>query len=157
MSELSDTGARQTALEPARSFIVQAPAGSGKTELLIQRFLRLLTTVNYPEQIVAVTFTRKAAAEMRARVIEMLEAAANSSPVAAHKQKTLALAHEALKRDSELEWLLLERPARLRIETVDALNGRLAERLPVSAGGMGAANVIAQPAGVYRHAAETAI
>src|SRR5687767_223999 len=68
--ELSDREAREAALDPRRSFIVQAPAGSGKTELLVRRYSALLKTVQKPEEIVAITFTIKAAAEMRERVLK---------------------------------------------------------------------------------------
>ena len=71
---ISDQAARDTALDPRRSFIVQAPAGSGKTELLVRRYLKLLTTVEKPEEIVAITFTIKAAAEMRQRVLKEIDA-----------------------------------------------------------------------------------
>ncbi|HEY5674619.1 MAG TPA: UvrD-helicase domain-containing protein, partial [Malonomonas sp.] len=87
-----DQAQRAAAIDPQRSFIVQAPAGSGKTELLIQRFLALLGQVERPQQILAITFTRKAAAEMRCRLLDALNAAQGECPTEKHKQQTWTLA-----------------------------------------------------------------
>jgi ATP-dependent exoDNAse (exonuclease V) beta subunit len=139
-----DHAVRATALEPERSFIVQAPAGSGKTELLTQRFLRLLAVVARPEEIVAITFTRKAAGEMRDRILGALRRGAEPDPPAnPHEHDGWVLARAALARDAELGWGLQENPRRLRIETIDALNAWLARQLPVSSR-LGAAPVISE-------------
>ncbi|MDD5297992.1 MAG: UvrD-helicase domain-containing protein [Rhodocyclaceae bacterium] len=134
-----DSQARLTALDVSRSFIVQAPAGSGKTELLTQRLLALLAGVTAPEEILAITFTRKAAAEMRNRLLETLVHArevmsgAAEEPSKAHEKDRHELAAAALARDEELGWGLLDHPSRLRIQTIDSLCASLVARMPVLA------------------------
>jgi ATP-dependent exoDNAse (exonuclease V) beta subunit len=155
---MSDSAAREAALDPTRSFIVQAPAGSGKTELLIQRYLALLATVQQPEQVVAITFTRKAAAEMRRRVLRALRAAEDNSPSAQHHEQTaFDLARAVVARDRTLEWQVLAQPQRLRIDTLDAFNAWLARQLPVLADGVAAAGVIDKADDLYRAAARRTV
>ena len=104
MNRPSDWQARELGCDLQHSYIVQAPAGSGKTELLIQRMLGLLAHVEQPEEVVAITFTRKAAAEMSHRLMQRLrEAALNNDekPLAAHEQVSRNLALSVLQNDGE--------------------------------------------------------
>ena len=127
----SDAAAREQALEP-RSFIVQAPAGAGKTELLTQRYLSLLATVDGPEEIIALTFTNKAATEMRNRILLSLEQAEQAQPeTAPHKLKTRQLAELALQQSARKDWQLIKQPSRLRILTMDALCSSLTRQMPL--------------------------
>ena len=126
-----DTNNRDKAINPAHSFIIEAPAGAGKTELLTQRFLALLARVKDPEEIIALTFTNKAAAEMRARVLSSLEMAASGKcPEAPHKQITFNLGLQVLDVNTEYQWGLLQNAGRLQITTLDALCGKLARQMP---------------------------
>jgi ATP-dependent helicase/nuclease subunit A len=126
-----DEQRRRTAIDPARSFAVQAPAGSGKTELLIQRVLRLLAIVERPEAIVAITFTKKAAAEMLERILAALRGASEGAAVAKpHERLTRDLAAAALERDRALKWNLLDHPGLLRVQTIDALCLSIAGQMP---------------------------
>lgn len=121
-----DQSERDRATDISRSVIVQAPAGSGKTTLLVERYLKLLAVVDKPEEILAITFTRKAASEMASRVLEALQKAAAdpaSAPVAA----------AALARSETLGWSLVRYPARLKIQTIDSLALSLTRGLPVAA------------------------
>lgn len=127
-----DQPARDQALDITVSICVTAPAGSGKTELLTQRILKLLATVEQPEQILAITFTRKAAAEMRERVITALQSATDSEPPEAeHKRLSWQLARAVLERNSEQRWDLLQNPGRLRLQTIDSLCQSIAADLPI--------------------------
>ena len=138
-----DFAAREQALDIRRSFIVEAPAGSGKTGLLIQRFLKLLTdpAVSQPEQVLAITFTLKATAEMRDRVLGHLDAARRNAPLppsaSDFDRQTRDLALAVLERDRALEWSLLDDPGRLRIRTIDSLCAEIARTLPVLSGSGG--------------------
>ncbi|MGD0201066.1 MAG: UvrD-helicase domain-containing protein [Bryobacteraceae bacterium] len=125
-----DAAQRERALDPARSFIVQAPAGSGKTELLIQRYLVLLARVEQPESVVAITFTRKAAGEMRRRVLDALASASGPAPDAPHEALTHRLARAVAARDAARLWRLSENPSRLNIRTIDSLSASLTGRMP---------------------------
>ena len=131
---LSDAAARRDALDLGRHILAVAPAGSGKTGLLVQRMLAALATVSEPEQVVAITFTNKAAAEIRARVLEALASAAEPAPADPFKQQTWALARAALDHARARGWSLREQPERIRAQTIDGFNAAIAAELPLFSG-----------------------
>jgi len=138
-----------------RSFIVEAPAGAGKTELLTQRYLQLLQTVNEPEEIIAITFTNKAAAEMRLRILDSLMKAANQDkPLLPHKQITYDLSLQALALGELQNWQLIENPSRLRIFTIDSLCAHLARQMPLMSRFGSQPRVALDASALYAQAAE---
>jgi len=153
-----DASERERALDPETSFIVQAPAGSGKTGLLIQRVLVLLARVEAPEEIVAITFTRKAAAEMRERVLQALAAAESEQPPDdAHARTTWQLAKQVLARGATLGWQLRDSPQRLRIQTIDSFCAGLGRQLPYLSGLGGPPQLTEEAEPLYREAARAAL
>lgn len=151
---LNDTLQRQLAIDPRQSFIVQAPAGSGKTELLTQRYLRLLGQVSTPEQIVALTFTRKAASEMRARILLALKQVASGIPAnSAHQQQTFAYAEQALAQSAKHQWHILEQPTRLHITTIDSFCQILSHAIPLQEKQIPYAQINDKPRILYQAAA----
>ncbi len=154
-NEPADAAVRAQALDITQSFIVQAPAGSGKTELLTRRVLKLLTLVDEPEEVLSITFTRKAASEMRARVVETLQSAASGiKPDNAYQLEGYELAQTVLKRDAERDWQLLNNTQRLTLRTIDSLCTTFAHRLPVVSALGGPAGLVDDARPLYRRAAE---
>jgi len=137
---------RDLALDSTRSVLVQAPAGSGKTTLLTERFLTLLGEVDEPGQVVAITFTNAAAAEMRNRILDELRSP-EPSPTA----------RRVLDRSDARNWKLLDLPAQLRISTIDSFCRDLALQQPLLSSLGGGLAIAEQPAELYCRAARRTI
>ncbi len=143
-----------------RSILVQAPAGSGKTDLLTRRFLRLLGEAEDPSQIVAITFTKAAAAEMRHRILSELEkvTATTGTPADSPDEFSMeALARRALRQSQVLGWQLPDLPASLRISTIDSFCRELAIQQPLLSGFGADLRIDEQPSHLYRTAARNAL
>jgi ATP-dependent helicase/nuclease subunit A len=149
-----DERARREALDVRRSLLLQAPAGSGKTTVLSARFLSLLAEAAAPEEILAITFTRKASAEMHHRIVDALQAAQSGRTIPGIED---ALLRSVAQRDRSCGWELLRNAARLRIETIDALNHRLTGALPIAARAAPSLSITPAPASLYRRAARRAL
>jgi ATP-dependent helicase/nuclease subunit A len=150
-----DDKSRKRALDPLRSILVEAPAGSGKTHLLTCRFLRLLAQVDEPGEIVAITFTRAAAAEMRHRILAELEKAQAGRPIPleADTDSIEFLAKRAMEHAEAQDWRLIDLPSQLRISTIDSFCHDLALQQPFLSGIGGEIKIHDHPAELYRRAA----
>ncbi len=155
---IPDQKERDLAIDPGGSFIVQAPAGSGKTTLLIQRFLVLLATVDRPEEVLAITFTRKAAGEMRARIVEAMEMAqCGKKGKDSGQSKTLELAGKVLLRDKAEGWNLLLNTSRLKVLTIDSFCATIVRQMPLLSGLGRQLSVSDSPDELYEEAARRTI
>ncbi len=154
---LDDSSARHEALNITASIILQAPAGSGKTTILTQRFLSLLSVVDRPEEVLAMTFSRKAANEMQERIINALQDCDKHNPESKYlnevTEKTYLLAKAVKLRSEKLGWYLLENPSSLRIMTIDGFNRSIAAATPIVAAGAGTMKIAQFPERLYLEAA----
>jgi ATP-dependent helicase/nuclease subunit A len=111
-----DKAARGDAVDPQRNIVLEASAGTGKTRVLVERYVNLLRAGVDPDHILAITFTRKAAAEMRERIIDRLREASRHSA-----------ADLARWRD------LKDRLSEIAISTIDAFCLSLLREFPLEA------------------------
>ena len=118
----SDHQVRKKALGQG-SFIVQAPAGSGKTSLLVKRFLNRLLEVKSPKEVLALTFTNKAAAEMAQRLKEALEGKSKDNEI---KKIVEKISKHALKNKWDEGYI-----DTLMVMTIDKLALRLIKQTPI--------------------------
>lgn len=147
-----DGEARSLAIDPRRSMLLLAPAGAGKTTTLQLRLLSCLTTAERPEEVLAITFTNKAAAEIMERVVgSLLHANAGVEPTQAHELVVYQLARLVLERDKQLGWNLLLNPSRLRIMTFDSFCAFLASKTPMMSG-IGGGKTTDDTTSIYRPA-----
>ena len=130
----ADQAIRDQALGPGESFHLEAPAGSGKTSVLLARFLTLLARVDTPEEMLALTFTRKAAGELRARVMALLWERQDPGPDASPLELRLReLAAAVFRRHADDAQLKLT-PERLPIMTFHGFGAQLLKLAPQEAG-----------------------
>jgi len=117
MSATFDADARRIAVDPTQNVVLEASAGTGKTRVLVERYVNLLLAGVEPDRILAITFTRKAATEMRQRIVERLKEASRTSQLSAAKWKELR-----------------ERLSDIAISTIDAFCLSLIREFPLEAG-----------------------
>ncbi len=113
---LPDQSARTYAVNPAQNVVLEASAGTGKTRVLVERYVNLLRAGVEPDHILAITFTRKAAAEMRQRIVDRLKEASRLSEFDAARWRDLK-----------------ERLGDIAVSTIDAFCLQLLREFPLEA------------------------
>jgi ATP-dependent helicase/nuclease subunit A len=113
---LPDATARSFAVDPTKNVVLEASAGTGKTRVLVERYVNLLRAGIEPENILAITFTRKAAAEMRQRIVDRLKEASRLSEFDAARWRDLK-----------------ERLGDIAVSTIDAFCLQLLREFPLEA------------------------
>ncbi|HZT76783.1 MAG TPA: UvrD-helicase domain-containing protein [Vicinamibacterales bacterium] len=114
--DLPDAASRAAAIDPTQNVVLEASAGTGKTRVLVERYVNLLRAGIDPDHILAITFTRKAAAEMRQRIVERLKEASRLSEFDAARWRELK-----------------ERLGDIAISTIDAFCLSLLREFPLEA------------------------
>jgi ATP-dependent helicase/nuclease subunit A len=114
--DLPDQPARTYAVDPAQNVVLEASAGTGKTRVLVERYVNLLRAGIEPDNILAITFTRKAAAEMRQRIVDRLKEASRLSEFDAARWRDLK-----------------ERLGDIAVSTIDAFCLQLLREFPLEA------------------------
>jgi ATP-dependent helicase/nuclease subunit A len=128
--DLVDGAARAYAVNPAENVVLEASAGTGKTRVLVDRYVNLLAAGVDPEHILAITFTRKAAAEMRQRIVERLKEAGRTPELDAARPSTGSGRPEL----TEGRWRDLRgRLGDIAISTIDAFCLALLREFPLEA------------------------
>lgn len=133
----SDTAFYAVACDPAQSVVVEACAGAGKTWMLVSRIVRALLAGTAPSQILAITFTRKAAGEMQQRLHQWLRSWAEADHGERVQQLRLrgldaAAAEAAAPRLAQLWDELLASGGGVQIRTFHAWFGQLLRMAPLT-------------------------
>ena len=135
MTKVPDLEERKKALDISSHFHVESPAGAGKTGLIIERILTLLSGVSNPSEILAMTFTRKAAAEMKGRILEILRAAAENEKTGdEYTDSLIEKGKKAISRYSGLRREMLLSGADLQITTIHGFCLQVCTRAPLESG-----------------------
>ncbi len=130
------TTLQQQACHPQSNTSVHASAGSGKTWLLISRLLHLLLSGVKPDAILAITFTRKAAAEMQQRLLERLRDISimqDKDLIHALNEIGMQTDDGALEQARDLYETLLKTPRQVNITTFHAFSQQILRRFSLEA------------------------